>query len=353
MEPDGTEAGLSEVGHLAAGRTHPGRSWACRGRRVGALGLLLFAATLAVIWWVGQDRWGDGARRLTTPIADVQDLLDAMDPGQPLRVAVIGDIQKGHSECRDLLDRTAQLNPDLILLLGDAVNNAQPGRYAALRATVAGHLPKAPLVSVPGNHDVTRDGDALDVYREWIGPIHWRLDWEQQAGASGEAPVRWVLLGLDNAKGPLTPESEALWAAVAAEGPQARLVVAAHRPMKGTSPMAPAVQLAGHVHSSSRFDDAAGTLHIHHGDNCDRSRNAPKDSQPTVGMLTFSGGEVTWTSASVPRQIDTVVELQRIAVGDVYPLMRNNTALTALLLVALLAAAVRLWHSPATEPAAQ
>ncbi|MEM7198635.1 MAG: metallophosphoesterase [Planctomycetota bacterium] len=281
-----------------------------RGRRLRlGLGVLacVAAVALAGLWASGAAAWGVGPRRLATPPADI-----AVDAGRPWRVAVIGDIQNGLSELSELLALVARLEPDVILLLGDTVNNATPGRYAVLHSMFRDYGPAIPLVSVPGNHDMRRSNDALDLYETWVGPLHWRLD------VGG-----WRILGLDNAAGPLSAASLELAAAAHEPPPKHGLVVATHRPLREALPRRPTITLAGHVHSSDDFVDEWGTRHFHHGNNCDRSHDNRAEDLPTVGILTLAEDGFEWTPHTVPRAMKLGVEFRRVACGSVYPVIRS------------------------------
>ncbi len=295
-------------------------------RRWPSVALGLFAWTVAILlgaaWWSGATAWADGPRKLATPLEEIP----AVENG-PIRVAVIGDIQNGLSEFTDLLALTADLQPDLILQLGDTVNNALPGRYAALHSVFRDYGPDVPVLSVPGNHDLHRETDTLDHYDDWIGPRHWRVD------------VRgWRLIGLDNAAGPLTKPSVALMRDSASDPAQRGVIVAAHRPIDEPLPSAPTVQFAGHVHRSQSFDDDAGTRHYHHGNNCDRSHDDTDENLPTVGILTLDDAGFRWETHTIPRDIKLGIEFRRLAVGSVYPWMRGRPLVGGLALALLVLA---------------
>jgi len=307
-----TRADAAKLGRVLGGS---------RGRLLAGLLLWIAALMVGAAWFAGRQIWGGGPRRLATPV-------DQVDVGSsPLRVAVIGDVQNGFSEFADLQALVAQLQPDLVLQLGDTVNNAKPGRYAALHSSIRAHGLGAPLLVVPGNHDQRRADGSLDLFEEWIGPTHWRLD---LAG--------WRILGLDNAAGELSPASRVLLEESAKAAPQHGLIVLAHRPVKETLRPAPALQFAGHVHSSAGFVDAAGTKQVYHGNNCDRSRDADPNDLPTVGILTLrDDGSFDWDDQhTVPRRILLREELRRLVGGSLYPAMRGSPFLAALLIAALL-----------------
>jgi len=163
-----------------------------------------------------------------------------------------------------------------------------------------------PLLAVPGNHDMRRANDELDLYDAWIGPRQWRLD-------AGEL----CLLGLDNAKGPLSAASQALLQGTAVRPGQV-LVTAAHQPIDEPLEPRPDLQFAGHVHRSADFVDARGTRHLHHADNCDRGKNVGPENLPTVGLLTVADGRCEWTRHPVPRALDLGLEYRRLVVGSLY-----------------------------------
>jgi hypothetical protein len=294
--------------------------------RLVGLGAWATALVFALAFWSGQQAWSDGPRPLATPIEQIR-----LGDG-PLRIAVLGDIQNGLSELADLLAETTRLQPDLILLLGDTVNNATPARYALLHSVFRDHAPAVPLLAVPGNHDMRRANDALDLYEAWIGPRQWRLD----AGAA-------CLLGLDNAKGPLSAPSRALVAGAAARPGQA-LIVAAHQPIEDPLEPRPDVQFAGHIHRSAEFVDARGTRHLHHGDNCDRGKSVGPENLPTVGMLTVADGRCDWTPHPVPRGLKLGLECRRLLVGSLYAPILAAPWLCGLGIAGLLALGFLCWR---------
>ncbi|PIE24455.1 MAG: hypothetical protein CSA62_04035 [Planctomycetota bacterium] len=297
-------------------------------RGIGTLFLSL-AMILGICWIAGRNIWADGPRWLTTPVDEIQ-----LKPGS-LRVAVIGDIQNAFSEFADLQGKIAELKPDLLLQLGDTVNNAKPGRYAALHSSVRAHGPGVPILAVPGNHDLRRADDSLDLYREWIGPTEWRLDHEG-----------WRILGLNNATGELSVASQQLLKESAAEPPKLGLIVLAHRPESAPLNPAPRVQFAGHVHSSKGFVDPAGTRHIHLGNNCDRSHDADPSDLPTVGLLSLDpDGKIEWDEQyTVPRKVHVKEELRRLVGGSIYPAMREYPPLFGALIAGFLAAGAWFWR---------
>ena len=283
-----------------------GRGWRRRALGVAAWALALL---LGLVWSSGADVWADGPRRLTTPVENIQ-----LPADRPVRVAVIGDIQNGLSECSDLLALTRTLKPDLILQLGDIVNHASPGRYAALHGVFREHGFEVPVLSVPGNHDLNRSNQ-LGHYETWIGPTQWRIDLHG-----------WRILGLNNAAGPLTPPSLEILKASGAHPPDRGLVVVAHRPLEASLEPRPSIVLSGHVHSSRDFVDEHGTRHFHHGNNCDRSHDNTPNEPPSVGILTLGRNSFDWSVRSIPRRVKLREEFRRLAGGSVYPVIRAAPA---------------------------
>ncbi|MAD34322.1 MAG: hypothetical protein CMJ88_11295 [Planctomycetes bacterium] len=290
------------------------------------------AAALAGSWGAGAAMWVVGPHALSASLDEVR--IDA----DPLRVAVIGDIQNGFSEFADLQTKIAELTPDLVVQLGDTVNNATEGRYAALHSSIRAHGAGVPMLVVPGNHDIARSGDGLSLFKAWVGPTEWRFD---HGG--------WCLLGLNNAAGELSAKSRDLLAKADADGPAHGVVVFAHRPETAPVTPAPLVQFAGHIHSSSEFVDAAGTRHVYHGNNCDRSHDADPGDLPTVGILTLgSDGDCSWEDGwTVPRRLLVTEELRRLVVGSLYPLMSAWPVAASALIALLVAAAAAAWRWPA------
>ena len=304
--------------------------------RILSVACWVLMVTIAGGWIAGFVMWGSGRERMSASVADLQ--IEA----EPLRVAVIGDIQNGFSEFADLQAKIAELSPDLVVQLGDAVNNAKEGRYAALRSSIRAHGAAIPMLVIPGNHDIGRSGGGLALFEAWVGPTEWRFD---HGG--------WRLLGLNNAAGELSPKSRQLLAASGADAPDHGLIVFAHRPETGPLTPAPTIQFAGHIHSSSGFVDAAGTRHVYHGNNCDRSRDADPGDLPTVGILTLRGdGRFTWDDQwTVERRLLIREELRRLVVGSFYPLIKSWPWVSFGLIVLFGVVGARAWPRRAIKAA--
>jgi predicted phosphodiesterase len=287
-------------------------------RRV-ILGLLAWSAALvlAMLWRTGSDVWPDRLEPLTTDVDEVR-----IEPRRPARIAVIGDIQNGLSELAAVLELTGTLDPDLILLLGDTVNNAKPGRYAALHGVFREHAPvEAPVLAVPGNHDMRRSNDSLDLYLAWIGPLEWRLD------LGG-----WRILGLNNAAG---FPSEASLALLEGPEPERGLVVVAHRPIEAELTPRPDLVLSGHVHAGRNFVDERGTRHIQFAKNCDRSSDTKPTDRPAVALLVLREDGFEWSEHLVEREWRLREEIRRVVGGSFYPVIVGAPVLFTLLIVFL------------------
>lgn len=293
------------------------------------------SASVAFAWKLGAEVWPEPPGTPPAPIAtDTVDVERALgdDPSQTLRIVVTGDVQNGLSEFADLLVAARAQRPDLVLLKGDLVNQAVPGRYAALRAVIREHLPGVPFLSVPGNHDLDQSG-SLREYEAWVGPPEWRLE---VAG--------WRILGIDDAAGPVSDASLQLVRDAASATPRPTLLLA-HRPLaypnqaeEGATERAAQLAtvlryplrltVAGHWHRSEDFTDARGTRHLVLGEDADRSSD--QDEQPMAVTLVIGGDEPRVETWRVPRRQHFREEALRIGVGTLYPHFRARPVLASL-----------------------
>ncbi|MCE9636580.1 MAG: metallophosphoesterase [Planctomycetes bacterium] len=313
-----------------------------------AAAALALASFLSVAWIEGSRAWPESGderpARIATPAADVAALLAAHPEGAPLRIAIVGDVQNGTPELRPLLDEVVRRRPEVVVLLGDAVNWSTPGRYAALREVVRDHGGAVPLLVVPGNHDIA-PGTGLATFREWVGPTEWRID------AAG-----WSILGLDDATGDFSEASlDLVRAARRPFGPRGWIAFA-HRPiathvrndreparaaqLHAASPdAAPALFASGHVHEDEDLSDARGTRHVSFAANCDRPAHGPASATVDALLLSLGDGPPTIERFSVPRDCSAWAEVRRVAVADVFPVLRATPGATAVVIAALFVAA--------------
>jgi hypothetical protein len=320
---------------------------------VCAAAVFLFAAT----WVAGAQTWPPGeqtvARLLGTAPADIEARVAKGDATKPLRIGVVGDIQNGISELGDLLDSLRDEHVDFFLQIGDAANAGHEGRYALLRRMFEEHAPGVPLVAVPGNHDVYPDQNT-EVWTRWVGPAQWRLD------------VRgWRILGIDDSLGPISEESMDLLRAAAKDAPpRCGTIVVAHRPLAGhelapkgdhwedrvlqlaDSGIKPTATLAGHWHTNDTHRDEQGVTHYLLGENCDRaSSGVDPDISKAILTLSAPGGGATSHNLSIvrlPRHIHVTGEFMRLAVGTVYPELRQHAVVAWLAAIAAVVASWRL-----------
>lgn len=106
-------------------------------------------------------------------------------PAGPYRVAVLGDLQKGHTNGKNLVDEVRKAGVSLTLQTGDLVSENDDAHYR-LAARVLRKLPGC-FLAIPGNHDIKGSPER---FRKAFGG----LEFDVQAG-----PVAFV--GLNNAFG--------------------------------------------------------------------------------------------------------------------------------------------------------
>ena len=84
---------------------------------------------------------------------------------------VIGDSLGGDDVFAALVGQINDLGPDFVWHLGDFAKSGRPAEYDAHLKLAAAI--KAPLVQVPGDHDVR---ESLDTYLEYFGLRNWSFD---------------------------------------------------------------------------------------------------------------------------------------------------------------------------------
>jgi hypothetical protein len=134
--------------------------------------------------------------------------------GRPFRVAVLGDVQKGITNFRNLLATLRAESPAFYLQTGDLVSDDDEGHYRLVGAVLRGSGIPAPAV-VPGNHDVKR------------GPQRFVRSFGALEKSFVVGGVAWVLL--DNSTG-APPDPRHVEERIAAAGPHETLVLAMHVP---------------------------------------------------------------------------------------------------------------------------
>lgn len=168
-----------------------------------------------------------------------------------------------------LLELARQQPPDVIVLSGDITQRATRAQYAAAARFVA-QLPRAPLVAIPGNHDIplfnlaARLFNPYGQHRRAFGPVlepvfesdHWLVQavnttrrWRHADGEVSLAQVDRVAQRLLRAR------------------PGQLRVVVTHQPVSVTLPEDDTNLLHGRAHAVQRWSEAGADLilggHIH------------------------------------------------------------------------------------------
>jgi 3',5'-cyclic AMP phosphodiesterase CpdA len=215
--------------------------------------LLLLYACLGIAFAVGRPR----------PAILANENLPPND--QPsVRIAVLGDTQKGVAAFAELLQRAKGEGMDLAVHTGDFVSHADQGHYNLALAWLDRAELGVPVLITPGNHDLK---GAEDLFPSRIGPLQGRYRW---------GPVDLVIV--NNALGlPDLPKVEELLKD--APGP---ILLFMHVPpfdaMKETFEVRPGYQpfldlvgrhpiryvFSGHAHTYRRIEHA-GTVYIANG----------------------------------------------------------------------------------------
>lgn len=117
---------------------------------VGAALMALLGLCAAVVLAVGEpscDLLGNRAETLSR----------SSRGGPTFRFAVLGDTQKGTTGLRRMLARLRDETPDFYIHTGDLVSENDVGHYLLAKWTVVRAGLAAPLLVVPGNHDIKRN----------------------------------------------------------------------------------------------------------------------------------------------------------------------------------------------------
>lgn len=183
-----------------------------------------------------------------------------------------------------LVAAVAALRPDLVVLSGDLTQRARPEQFAAAARLIAACA--APVLTVPGNHDVPlwhlwlRLADPWRRWRRGIGagcePV-WQSDQALVMGVNTADPLAWKA-------GRLRAGQLARMAAVFAGAGARRRIVVMHHPLQGPPSEAPALRgvsralpvlrdagveivLSGHLHATwvTPLDGAPGVLSVQAG----------------------------------------------------------------------------------------
>jgi 3',5'-cyclic AMP phosphodiesterase CpdA len=250
------------------------------------------------------------------------------------RLIHISDLHFGRTRSellRPLIGVLNDLKADLIAISGDLTQRARSSQFRAARAFI--DRLEAPLLVVPGNHDVplddlfTRMVFPFRRYRKWIDrelEPHFENDEVTVAGMNTVNPYAWQ-------RGRVGSRAlRRVCAAFAAEGDRVRVVVAhhpfEHQPtdtktlMKGAGKATDALAecgadiiLTGHLHSwrAEPFAERVGrrgALQVHAGTGLStRLRGEEND----FNVLTVHPAEVTVDRYTAPHGADTFAHAQR------------------------------------------
>ncbi len=234
--------------------------------------------------------------------------------GGKVRVAVLGDSQKGLANLSNLLREVLKERPDVVLHTGDLVSTNDEGHYrlAALYMERGGL--RRDLVVVPGNHDVKNGTERFE--RE-LGPL-------ERSFTVGR--VGFVLL--DNADG-RPPDPARLESRIREAGAPEAVVLAMHvppfdargEPFPKYAPFlewlerTPRVKyvLAGHVHAYVR-KQVGGAVVIANGVGGDyESWQLSQKVYATI--LEIDGSRITDRTIVLPPEHGLVENLEHFAVG--------------------------------------
>ncbi len=133
-------------------------------RALAGLGVLVLAAVstiLAGALAIGRSDLGRVPPGTLGNAADQLGRIRARRGPERLRIGFMGDGQ-GTSTSRHLLEALAGEQPDLVVLLGDAVRSPAEGLHRLLAVQVEAALPGVPVLYVPGNRDVSAEGGGFD-----------------------------------------------------------------------------------------------------------------------------------------------------------------------------------------------
>lgn len=85
----------------------------------------------------------------------------------PLRFVVLGDTRSNPKTFAKIIELTNSLNPDFVIHNGDVVDNGEKKEYD--RITPLFDKFKAPVIVVPGNHDITKSKKNLQNFENIFG----------------------------------------------------------------------------------------------------------------------------------------------------------------------------------------
>jgi len=245
--------------------------------------------------------------------------------GNPCKVAVLGDIQKGLANFDNLLALVGQEHADLILQTGDLVAENDPGHYRLVKLAVARSGTKIPFLVTPGNHDLKADPGLFE--RE-IGPL-------EQSFVVDE--VAFILI--QNAWG-VPPDVRRLEERIAAVGPHRAVVLAMHQPpldLQGEPKpeYAPFLQwleksgvaylLTGHVHAYLR-KTVGSTVVIINGVGGDYD-SWQLDQKVYATFLEMDGGKITDRVIERAPEHGLIENLDHLALGHLAETFRRRALL--------------------------
>lgn len=193
-----------------------------------------------------------------------------------------------------LCQKVAELAPDLVVISGDLTQRARAAQFAEARAFIA--RLRAPVICVPGNHDIPLWNIWQRLFRPWTPWMHhfsnilepdWRCDRLVVVGLNTADPRAWK-------RGRITPaQLDRVARRFADAGPRARIVVMhhplEHLPEETQWLMAGATEalqrlpevgaqivLSGHIHVSHAgpFTAAPGLIFVQAGTGLSYRRRA-------------------------------------------------------------------------------
>ena len=280
-----------------------------RRKLAGALLVLGFAFILLLYACLGIAIASAGVR----PSLVANGSLSANDKPS-VRIAVLGDTQKGVAAFAALLNRAQGEEIDLAVHTGDFVSHADAGHYDfALTWLMRAAL--VPVLITPGNHDLK---GAEDLFPSRVGPLQGRYRW---------GPVDLVII--NNALGP--PDLSKVEELVKdARGP---ILVFMHVPpfeaMKEAFEVRPGYQpfldlvgrhpiryvFSGHAHTYRRVEHA-GTVYIANGVGGD-SDSWEFDQRAHVSLVDATADLVRDREISIAPVISFWANVEHLAVGHV------------------------------------
>jgi hypothetical protein len=310
---------------------------------------LLADAGLVLLVWSAWMTQATGSFRPAARIgntAAVAAALPAKGPDDPVRFAVISDIEEGVETFRAALRRFAEHPPDAVVINGDLCYRPTPEGYAYFLWQLRDAPWPGPYFCVAGNHDVADGGD-LTLFRRHVGSERFAV----RLGAC-------QLLILDNSAGGLS-EADYRWleSAAGASGPAPAIrhrFLFLHRPPldapKGEdrvqpSPaygrlydLAPRLRIrrvyAGHLHAYRRLEIGETAYVVCGGGGADRQS---PEASPHYVEITVSGERMDERVVPLPEIHSPVEAMDRFACLYVGPWLRRHPVASVAIVLGVLA----------------